>query len=160
MPGSNTNTNNSNSNQNYNTNNSNEFMPYYRAHGMIGPHAVAGVNYSKASTFVKRWLAKRPHTIHKNVVNIKLPENAMDPVWRTTFTKGNEAIMVIKKRVQSNGAIRSKRTFYKKNTIERLAGSKKWNTILGMKASAAVFKDPINRRTVYRRDIMHVKFIS
>jgi hypothetical protein len=67
--------------------------------------------------------------------------------------------MVIKKRLQANGAMRSRRTFYNKNTIERLAQGKKWRTILRMKGSDVVFKDPINRRAVYRRDLMNVKFV-
>jgi hypothetical protein len=117
-------------------------------------------NYSKASTAVKKWLSTRPHTVHMNVVNIKLPANAMDPVSHHNFKPGNEAVMVLKKRVAANGAVRSKRTFYQKNMIERLAGGKKWRTILRMKGSEPVFKDPLNRRTVYRRDLMNVKFSS
>ena len=136
---------------NNNESNSNEFIP------SGSPHAAA--NYSKASAAVKKWLSVRPHTIHRNVVNIKLPVNAEDPVSYKNFKTGNEAIMVIKKRLQANGAMRSKRTFYNKNTVERLAHGKKWNMILRMKGSDAVFKDPINRRTVYRRDLMNVKFV-
>ena len=34
-----------------------------------------------------------------------------------------------------------------------------WRSILHMKASDAVFKDPINRRTVYRRNLMNVKLL-
>jgi hypothetical protein len=147
---------------NNNESNSNEFMPYYRAAGIIGSPQAArapNANYSKASAAAKKWLAMRPHTIHQNVVNIKLPANATDPVSYTNFKIGNEAVMVIKKRLLSNGAMRSRRTFYNKNTIERLARGKQWNTILRMKGADAVFKDPINRRTVYRRDLMNVKFV-
>lgn len=131
------------------------------------PAAVHSPNYSKASTAVKKWLAVRPHTIHQNVVTVKLPANAMDPVWHKNFTVGNEAVMVIKKRLQSNGALRSKRTFYNKNTIGSMAarakgmtGTVPWRTILRMRGSDPVFKDPINRRTVYRRDLMNVKFVA
>jgi len=95
-----------------------------------------------------------------NVVHVKLPANAMDPVSYHNFKPGNEAVMVIKKHLQKNGATRSKRTFYEKNMIERLAGGKKWRTILRMKGSDPVFKDPLNRRTVYRRDLMNVKFVA
>ena len=129
----------------------------YNSNG--SPQALNSANYSKASAAVKKWLSVRPHTIHRNVVNIKLPVNAEDPVSYKNFKTGNEAIMVIKKRLQSNGAMRSKRTFYNKNTVERLARGKTWNTILRMKGSDVVFKDPINRRTVYRRDLMNVKFV-
>lgn len=142
--------------------NSNEFTPYYRAAGIIGSPQAArapNANYSKASAAAKKWIAMRPHTVHRNAVHIKLPANATDPVSYKNFTMGNEAVMVIKKRLQTNGAMRSKRTFYNKNTVERLARGKKWNTIMGMKGSDAVFKDPINRRTVYRRDLMNVKFV-
>jgi hypothetical protein len=122
------------------------------------PAAVQAPNYSKASAAVKKWLSTRPHTVHMNVVNIKLPANAKDPVSYHNFEPGNEAVMVIKKHLQKNGAMRSRRTFYQKNIIERLAGGKKWRTILRMKGSDPVFRDPLNRRTVYRRDIMNVKF--
>jgi hypothetical protein len=116
-------------------------------------------NYSKASAAVKKWLAARPHTVHMNVVTIKLPANASDPVSYHNFKPGNEAVMVIKKHLQKNGAMRSKRTFYQKNVIERLAGGKKWRTILRMKGPEVVFRDPLNRRSVYRRDLMNVKFL-
>jgi hypothetical protein len=129
----------------------------YNSNG--SPQAVRAANYSKASAAAKKWIATRPHTVHRNAVHIKLPVNAADPVSYKNFTTGNEAVMVIKKRLQANGAMRSKRTFYNKNTIERLSQGKKWNTILRMKGSDAVFKDPINRRTVYRRDLMNVKFV-
>ena len=147
---------------NNNESNSNEFMPYYRAAGIIETppqQPMSSANYSKASAAAKKWLAMRPHTVHRNAVHIKLPANATDPVSYKNFTTGNEAVMVIKKRLQTNGVMRSKRTFYNKNTVERLARGKKWNTILGMKGSDPVFKDPINRRTVYRRDLMNVKFV-
>ena len=124
------------------------------------PAAVQAPNYSKASVAVKKWLSTRPHTVHMNVVTIKLPALAQDPVSYHNFKPGNEAVMVIKKHLQKNGAMRSKRTFYQKNMIERLAGGKKWRTILRMKGSEPVFKDPLNRRTVYRRDLMNVKFQS
>jgi dihydroneopterin aldolase len=117
-------------------------------------------NYARASAAVKKWIAKRPHTIHRNAVHIKLPENAADPVSYKNFKKGNEAVMVIKKRLQKNGAMRSTRTFYEKSTIQRLAG-KTWNTIIGLKGSNIVLdkKDPLNRRTVYRRDLINVRFV-
>jgi hypothetical protein len=124
------------------------------------PAAVQAPNYSKASAAVKKWLSTRPHTVHMNVVNIKLSANAKDPVSYHDFEPGNGAVMVIKKYLQKNGAMRSKRTFYEKNVIERLAGGKKWRTILRMKGSDPVFKDPLNRRTVYRRDLMNVKFVA
>jgi hypothetical protein len=131
----------------------------------------AAPNYSKASNAVKKWLAMRPHTIHQNVVNIKLPANAQDPVNLYNFKPGNEAVMVIKKRLQKNGAMRSTRSFYKKNTIGSMAAVHRrkpnpqnnpvpWRTILRMKGSDVVFKDPLNRRYVYRRDIMNVKFVT
>jgi hypothetical protein len=92
------------------------------------------------------------------VVNIKLPENATDPISYKNFKAGNEAVMVIKKRLNKNGQMRSKRTFYNKNSVEKMAG-KKWRTILRMKGPDVVFKDPFNRRSVYRRDMMNVKFV-
>lgn len=135
----------------------------FRAHPPItsttrSPAAARAPNYSKASAAVKKWLSTRPHTVYMNVVNIKLPVNAMDPVSYHNFKPGNEAVMVIKKHLYKNGSMRSKRTFYQKNIIESLAGGKKWRTILRMKGSDPVFKDPLNRRTVYRRDLMNVKF--
>ena len=145
-------------NNNYNPN-ANLFLNRNNSMPNQLPPAARAPNYSKASNAVKKWLAARPHTIHQNVVNIKLPANAQDPVSYTNFKVGNEAVMVIKKRLLSNGAMRSRRTFYNKNTIERLAQGKKWRTILRMKGADAVFKDPINRRTVYRRDLMNVKFL-
>ena len=116
-------------------------------------------NHSKASAAVKKWLSVSPHTIHRNMVTIKLPANARDAATWHNFEPGNEAVMIIKKHLQKNGAMRSKRTFYQKSTIERLAG-KNWNAIMRMKGSNIVLnkKDPLNRRTVYRRDIVHVKF--
>lgn len=149
---SNINWNNYNLNSNSNWNNYNSNSP--------PPAAVQAPNYSKASAAVKKWLSTRPHTVHMNVVNIKLSANAKDPVSYHDFEPGNGAVMVIKKYLQKNGAMRSKRTFYEKNVIERLAGGKKWRTILRMKGSDPVFKDPLNRRTVYRRDLMNVKFVA
>jgi hypothetical protein len=132
---------------------------------------VVNPNYSKASGAVKKWLAVRPHTVHQNVVHIKLPANATDPVGLHNFAPGNEAVMVIKKRLQQNGAMRSKRIFYTKNSIGGMAAIHRgiasphrnpvpWRTILRMKGSDIVFKDPINRRAVYRRDLMNVKFVA
>ena len=119
--------------------------------------AVRAPNYSKASKHLKKWLEARPHEIRMNQVNVKLPEGASDPISLKNFNKGNEAIMVLKKDVR-NGALRTKRYFLEKNVLARLA-KKPWRSILRMKASDAVFKDPINRRTVYRRNLMNVKFI-
>lgn len=122
--------------------------------------ALRASNYSKASTVVKKWLAMRPHIVHRNMVEVKLPAKAKDPASWHNFAPGNEAVMVIKKHVDSKGFVRSKRTFYQKNTIERLSG-KNWNTIMRMKGSDVVLnKDPLNRRTVYRRDLMNVKFMA
>ena len=128
-------------------------------------------NYSKASGAVKKWLETRPHTVHQNVVHIKLPANTTDPVGLHNFAPGNEAVMVIKKRLQQNGAMRSKRIFYTKKSIGGMAAIHRriasphsnpvpWRTILRMKGSDIVFKDPINRRAVYRRDLMNVKFVA
>ena len=119
--------------------------------------AVRAPNYSKASKHLKKWLEARPHEIRVNQVNVKLPEGASDPISLKNFNKGNEAIMILKKDVR-NGALRTKRYFLEKNVLARLA-KKPWRSILRMKASDAVFKDPINRRTVYRRNLMNVKFI-
>ena len=119
--------------------------------------AVRAPNYSKASKHLKKWLEARPHEIRVNQVNVKLPEGASDPISLKNFNKGNEAIMVLKKDVR-NGALRTKRYFLEKNVLTRLA-KKPWRSILRMKASDAVFKDPINRRTVYRRNLMNMKFI-
>jgi hypothetical protein len=159
--------NNSNANSNSNSMNNNQAWAAWRAqyadqdalNAAAAAAAARAPNYSKASGALKKWLAARPHTIYQNVVQIKLPKNAEDPVSYKNFKAGNEAVMVVKKRLLSNGAMRSRRTFYNKNTIERLAQGKKWRTILRMKGSDAVFKDPINRRTVYRRDLMNVKFV-
>ena len=154
--------NNYNSNANLNSNmNNNQAWAAWRAQyaDQDALIAAAAPNYSKASGALKKWLAARPHTIYQNVVQIKLPNNAEDPVSYKNFKAGNEAVMVVKKRLLSNGAMRSRRTFYNKNTIERLAQGKKWRTILRMKGSDVVFKDPLNRRTVYRRDLMTVKFV-
>lgn len=132
--------------------------PRAAAQASSPPRAAAQApNYSKASAAVKKWLATRPHTVYMNVVKIKLPEVAKDPVALYNFKSGNEAVMVIKKRVIQGGQVRSKRNFYTKNTIESLA-RKKWRTILRMKGPEVVFKDPLNRRRVYRRDLMNVKF--
>ena len=119
--------------------------------------AVQAPNYSKASKYLKKWLEARPHEIRLNQVLVKLPPNASDPISLKNFNKGNEAIMVLKKDVR-NGKLRSKRYFLEKNVLARLA-HKPWRSILRMKASDSVFKDPINRRTVYRRNLMNVKFI-
>lgn len=122
----------------------------------LRPVVRAGANYSKASAFAKKWLSARPHEIRVNQVNVKLPMNAQDPISLKNFNKGNEAIMVIKKTVQ-NGRIRAKRYYLEKNTLQRLT-KKPWRSILRMKASDVVFKDPLNRRAVYRRNLMNVKF--
>ena len=169
---------NSNANLNSNANSNSNSMPVgWPSLNNIGqsnnvssaPAAAAAPNYSKASGAVKKWLAMRPHTVHHNVVRIKLPANAKDPVNLYNFKSGNEAVMVVKKRLQKNGAMRSTRTFYKKNTVGSMAATHRriaaphtnpvpWRTILRMKGSDIVFKDPLNRRSVYRRDIMNVKF--
>ncbi len=168
--------NNSNANSNSNSMNNNQAWAAWRAQYAdqdalnAAAAAARAPNYSKASGALKKWLAARPHTVHQNVVKIKLPANASDPVSYNNFKSGNEAVMVIKKRLQANGAMRSKRTFYTKKSIGGLAATHRriaaphsnpvpWRTILRMKGSDVVFKDPINRRTVYRRDLMNVKFV-
>ena len=118
--------------------------------------AVRAPNYSKASATAKKWLNARPHEIRVNQVHVKLPVNAQDPISFKNFNKGNEAIMVMKKNVQG-GRIRAKRYYLEKNTLQRLT-KKPWRSILRMKASDVVFKDPLNRRAVYRRNLMNVKF--
>lgn len=138
---------------NFNFNNSD-------GNNVLGSPPVAAArapNYSKASKHLKKWLEARPHEIRMNQVNVKLPMGASDPISLKNFNKGNEAIMILKKDVR-NGALRTKRYFLEKNTLARLA-RKPWRSILRMKASDAVFRDPINRRTVYRRNLMNVKFI-
>jgi hypothetical protein len=165
-----------NSNRNNNSNNVSSAPVAWNTTAYLAglnpqPAVAAAPNYSKASNAVKKWLSTRPHTVHQNVVHIKLPANAKDPVNLYNFKPGNEAVMVIKKRLQRNGAMRSTRTFYKKNTIGSMAAVHRriarphsnpvpWRTILGMKGSDVVFKDPLNRRSVYRRDIMNVKFAT
>jgi len=147
------------------------YAPAAGGSGQPTAAAAAAPNYSKASGAVKKWLAVRPHTVHQNVVKIKFPANATDPISYNNFKSGNEAVMVIKKRLQKNGATRSKRTFYTKKSIGGLAATHRkitaphsnpvpWRTILRMKGSDVVFKDPINRRAVYRRDLMDVKFMA
>ena len=167
-----------NSNSNNGTNNIARAQQRFRAayapaaggSGQPTAAAAAAPNYSKASGALKKWIAARPHTVHQNVVKIKLPANATDPVLYNNFKTGNEAVMVIKKRLQANGAMRSKRTFYTKKSIgglatihRRIAAPRSnpvtWRTILRMKGSDVIFKDPINRRAVYRRDLMTVKFV-
>ena len=159
--------NNSNANSNSNSNPSAGLV--YGSNSNSNNNQASAPNYSKASGALKKWLAARPHTVHQNVVKIKLPANASDPVSYNNFKSGNEAVMVIKKRLQANGAMRSKRTFYTKNSIGGLATIHRrikaprsppvtWRTILRMKGSDVVFKDPLNRRDVYRRDLMNVKF--
>ncbi len=151
--------NNSNNNPNNSTNNNSNNNSYNHGRNAAPPPAaLRAPNYSRASGYVKKWLSARPHTVYQNVVNIKLPANAADPISYKNFKSGNEAVMVIKKRLNKQGQMRSKRAFYEKNTIERMAG-KKWRTILRMKGPAIVFKDPFNRRSVYRRDLMNVKFM-
>ena len=160
--------NNSNANSNSNSNPSAGLV--YGSNSNSNNNQASAPNYSKASGALKKWLAARPHTVHQNFVKIKLPANASDPVSYNNFKSGNEAVMVIKKRLQANGAMRSKRTFYTKKSIGGLAATHRriaaphsnpvpWRTILRMKGSDVVFKDPINRRTVYRRDLMNVKFV-
>ena len=162
--------NNYNSNMNNGTNNIAAYAPAAGGSGQPTAAAAAAPNYSKASGALKKWIAARPHTVHQNVVHIKLPANATDPVLYNNFKTGNEAVMVIKKRLQANGAMRSKRTFYTKKSIgglatihRRIAAPRSnpvtWRTILRMKGSDVIFKDPINRRAVYRRDLMNVKFV-
>jgi hypothetical protein len=125
--------------------------------GLANEPAARAPNYSKASKYLKKWLEARPHEIRMNQVRVKLPVGASDPISLKNFTKGNEAIMVLKKDVR-NGALRTKRYFLEKNVLARLA-RKPWRSVIRMKASDVVFKDPINRRSVYRRNLMNVKFI-
>jgi len=150
----------SNNNRPYNMFPPNYTGPMY-GNNVIGLRAnepaVQAPNYSKASKYLKKWLEARPHEIRLNQVLVKLPPNASDPISLKNFNKGNEAIMVLKKDVR-NGKLRSKRYFLEKNVLARLA-RKPWRSILRMKASDSVFKDPINRRTVYRRNLMNVKFV-
>jgi len=161
---------NSNRNSNSNSNSVSSMPVGWPSLNNIEHNAAAAPNYSKASAAVKKWLAMRPHTVHQSVVHIKLPANAKDPVNLYNFKPGNEAVMVIKKRLQANGAMRSTRTFYTKKSIGSMAATHRrrpsphanpipWRTILRMKGSDIVFKDPLNRRAVYRRDIMNVKFV-
>jgi hypothetical protein len=115
--------------------------------------------------YAARWLQGGFETKY-----VSLPANAIDPVELSNFKVGNNAVMVSKKRLLSNGKMNTKKTFYKKITVGRLAAIHKgipsphmnpvpWHKILRMKESDIVFKDPLNRRAVYRRDIMNVRFV-
>lgn len=105
----------------------------------------------------KHWRETMPYEVRQGRVNVKLPANASDIVSYKNFKKGNEAIMVIKKRIL-NGQVRPKRYYIEKNTFARLAGIP-WAKAMRKKSSDFMFKDPLNRRNVYRRNLMNVKFV-
>ena len=105
----------------------------------------------------RKWRQAAPREIQRARVNVKLPANASDFISFKNFNRGNEAIMVIKKRVV-NGRVRPKRYYIQKATFARLAG-RPWTQAVNMPATATMFRDPLNRRTVYRRNVMNVKFV-
>jgi ankyrin repeat protein len=96
--------------------------------------------------------------LHGPVVNVSLPNNKpADPISLKNFNKGNKAIMITKRRVH-NGKIHATRYYMEKNTIERLTG-RNLHSILRSKNSENLFRDPLNRRSVYRRNLSLIKFV-
>lgn len=115
--------------------------------------------------YARRWVeAPHPPPLQHAMVNVKLPANARDPISLHNFAPGNEAIMVIKKRIGNDRRVRTKRYYMQRASVEQLAQLAmqkpvSWRQILRMKSSDRVFTDPLNRRAVYRRNLMHVRFV-
>lgn len=122
-------------------------------HGII----VEAARPSRTREFARRWLQAPRGGTNLTPVNVKLPANASDFISFKNFNRGNEAIMVIKKRVV-NGRVRPKRYYIQKATFARLAGMP-WTQAVNLPATAPMFSDPLNRRQVYRRNLMNVKFV-
>lgn len=65
--------------------------------------------------------------------------------------------MVVKKRIV-NGRVRPKRYYIEKETFAGLAGMP-WTRAMRKTGATVMFRDPLNRRQVYRRNLMNVKFV-
>ena len=139
-------------NANYNT-----FMNALKSN--LGRHGITieAARPTRTREYARRWRQAAPRDIQRARVNVKLPEKAADFISFKNFNRGNEAIMVIKKRV-ANGRVRPKRYYIEKATFARLAGMP-WTQAANLPATATMFRDPLNRRTVYRRNVMNVKFV-
>jgi hypothetical protein len=107
--------------------------------------------------YAKHWREMMPYEVRQGRVNVKLPANTSDIVSYKNFNRGNEAIMVVKKRIV-NGRVRPKRYYIEKSTFARLAGMP-WTQAMRKSGATAMFRDPLNRRQVYRRNLMNVKFV-
>ena len=139
-------------NANYNT-----FMNALKRN--LGRHGITieAARPTRTREYARRWRQAVPREIQRSRVNVKLPANASDFISFKNFNRGNEAIMVIKKRVV-NGRVRPKRYYIQKATFARLAGMP-WTQAANLPATATMFRDPLNRRAVYRRNVMNVKFV-
>jgi hypothetical protein len=139
-------------NANYNT-----FMNTLKRN--LGRHGIVIENTRprQALKYAKRWRQAAPREIQRARINVKLPANTSDFFSAKNFNRGNEAIMVIKKRV-ANGRVRSKRYYIEKSSFARLAGIP-WAQAANLPATAILFPDPFNSRAVYRRNVMNVKFV-
>lgn len=112
---------------------------------------------NRTREYARRWRHAPRGEIQRTRINVKLPANATDFISAKNFNRGNEAIMVMKKRVV-NGRVRPKRYYIEKASFARLAGMP-WSQVVNLPATATMFRDPLNRRTVYRRNLMNVKFV-
>lgn len=114
--------------------------------------------YRKKQRIAKKWLNARPWNLRRDPMVIVPSKNTIDLITHDQFEPGESAVMVLYKRMQGQ-RMRTKRFFLTRNSLAQLSG-KPWRVIDRMKASNIVLKkSPINRRLVYRRDVMNVKFV-
>jgi hypothetical protein len=116
----------------------------------------------KKQLIAKKWLNTRPFNLRRDpmvIVANKKGNTTTNLITQVEYKPGNTAVMVLYKRMQGRH-MRTKRFFLTRNSLAQLSG-KPWRTIDRMKPSNIVLKkSPINRRIVYRRDVMNVKFTN
>jgi hypothetical protein len=122
---------------NNNASNSNEFMPYYRSAGIIGPPR-ANNNTGLHSLFIKT-----------NIV--KLPANKpVDSISHHKFKKGDVAT-----RIRQNGT----NAYFRTGAFNSWFGHNWKHMSPNSNAKISNKKHPLTRATVTRRNVSRVKFV-
>lgn len=136
--------NNNASNQNYNSNNSNEFMPYYRAAGIIGSTRTARVSPQRANN-------SGLHSLFINTKLVKLPANKpIDVISHHTFKKGDVAT-----RIHQNG----RNYYFRTGSFNSWFGHDWKHMNPNSNAKISNKKHPSTRATVTRKNVSRIKFV-
>ena len=111
-----------------------------------------------------KWMnSPKRHVINKRT-NVVLPSGAYDPITYNNFKVGNEAYLVSRKWKNTDGRMRTTRYFISGKTLKKMTNMTKnmnipLRKIVQAQMHVGLFPDPETRRTIFRRNILPVKFI-